>query len=140
MRVSASRKHRAAAGQNLVEMALTLPFVLIMIFFTLEVGRIWFAYQHLKMAAIEGAHAAAIFQNKTLGQMQLDYKLTASGLQIKTKKVEQVPNQHAYTAAVTATYTPSFGGLTIPSVSGPLTIFPAAFDISYTAVEDFAIY
>lgn len=126
-------------GQNLVELGLTLPFVLILLFFIIELGRAWFVYEGAKMAAMEGAHAASIYHNPGVGKQQLDAKLGAAGLS-GSGNVSQVPNAHAYQADVTVKFTPFFGGISIPTVSGSIPILPKSFDVKYTAVEDVAVY
>lgn len=136
-----SRNRRQAfRGQNLVELGLTLPFVLIFLFFIIELGRAWFVYEGAKMAATAGAHAAATYHNKDVGQNELDKKIAAAGLEKKTTKVDQIQNQHAYYADVTVTFKPFFGGVSIPTVSGNIQLIPSQFDISYTAVEDVSVY
>lgn len=135
-----SLKTAKSRGQNLVELGLTLPFVLVMMFFIIEMGRAWFVYEGAKMAAMEGAHAASLYHNPQVGQQQLDSKLAAAGLDATSSSVQQVPNAHAYQASVTVRFTPFFGGLSIPTVSGPISIIPSAFNISYSAVEDVSVY
>ena len=127
-------------GQNLVELALTLPYVLIMIFFVIEMGRAWMTFEGAKMAARDGAYTASIYHNTQAGKGQMDYKLAAAGLTAKTSQVKQMPGQHAYQAEVTVSYSPFFSGLSIPTISGPIQIFPAAFDVSYSAVTDVSVY
>jgi Flp pilus assembly protein TadG len=128
-------------GQNLVELALTLPFVLVMLFFIIDMGRAWFVYEGAKVAAMEGAHAASVYHNEAVGNQQLTNKLAAAGLTCKTNcTVTQIPNQHAYQANVTVTFTPFFAGVKIPTVSGSIPLLPGAFDINYKAVEDVAVY
>ena len=39
------RKRARHRGQNLVELVLTLPFVVIMLFFIIELGRAWMVYE-----------------------------------------------------------------------------------------------
>jgi hypothetical protein len=134
------RKLRGLPGQNLVELALTLPFVLLMILFIVEMGRVWFAYEGAKMAATEGAHAASLYHNPEVGKNLLDKKLAAAGLEVKQAVVEQIPNQHAYRANVVIRFTPLFGELAMPTVGGKVTFLPAGFDISYSAVDDVAVY
>ncbi len=131
---------RAHRGQNLVELGLTLPFVLIMMFFIIDVARAWFAYEGAKMAATEGAHVASIYHNPAAGQTQLNNKLASAGLDVQTATVTQVPNQHAYQANVTVSFTPFFAGVSIPTVSGNIPIIPAQFNISYNAVESVSVY
>lgn len=133
-------RRKAFRGQNLVELGLTLPFVLIFLFFIIELGRAWFVYEGAKMAAMAGAHAAAVYHNKDVGQNELDKKIAAAGLDKKAATVDQIQNQHAYFADVTVTFTPFFGGVSIPTVSGNIQLIPNEFDISYTAVEDVAVY
>jgi hypothetical protein len=132
--------HARQAGQNLVELGFTLPFVIIMIFFIIEIGRAWMAYEGAKMAAREGAYVASLYHNVKAGQDQLNYKLSATGLTVKTATVAQVPGQHAYKSDVTVTFQPLFGTLKIATLSGPITILPAQFDLSYKAITDVAVY
>lgn len=131
---------RRQRGQNLVELALTLPFVLLLLFFIIEMGRLWFTYEGAKMSASEGAHTAAMYHSTQVGKTQLDNKLAAIGLDVKGATINQVTNQHAYQANVTVKYSPFFGGISIPTLSGPIPIIPDSFDITYNAVEDMAIY
>jgi hypothetical protein len=133
-------KRRHSQGQNLVELAITLPFVVLMLFFIIELGRLWFTYEGTKVAAMEGAHAAAIYHSTQVGKTQMDNKIAAAGLKAKTTIVNQVTNQHAYEATVTVNYAPFFGGVSIPTLSGKIPIIPDQFDITYNAVEDMAIY
>jgi Flp pilus assembly protein TadG len=133
-------KRRRHTGQNLVELVLTLPFVLILVFFIIEAGRVNFTFQGAKMAVMSGAHTAALYHNAAVGKQQLDNKLAATGLTATTASVVQLPNRHAYQATVTVHYAPFFGGVSIPTLSGPVSILPSQFDITYNAVEDVAVY
>ena len=130
-------KHR---GQNLVELVFTLPLVLIMIFLTIELGRVWYAYNSAKMAAEKGVYTAAIYHNASSGQVELEGRLAAANLDVVTAQVAQVPNKHAYRADVTVTFTPFLANLVMPTVAGDMRIFPAAFDISYEALNDASVY
>jgi Flp pilus assembly protein TadG len=134
------RNRACQRGQNLVELVLTLPFVVLMMFFIIELGRAWMVYEGAKMAARDGAYTASIYHNVDAGETQLKNKLDAAGLTTKTYKVSQVRDKHAYEANVTVTFSPFFGGLSIPTLSGSISILPSEFDISYTAVTDVAIY
>lgn len=134
------RIRRGVPGQNLVELALTLPFILLMILFIVEMGRVWFAYEGAKMAATEGAHAASVYHNPEVGKNLLDKKLAAAGLKVNQATVEQIPNKHAYRASVSIRFTPLFGELAMPTMGGKVTFIPAGFNISYSAVDDVAVY
>src|SRR5262245_37453717 len=109
---------RSQKGQNIIELALTLPFVLIMVLFIVETGRVWVAYEGAKMAATEGAHVASLYHNPQVGTDQLNKKLQEAGLEVKQAAVTQIPNQHAYQANVTIRFTPVFGALALPTVGG----------------------
>lgn len=119
---------------------LTLPFVLVLIFFIIEAGRVNFTLQGAKIAAMSGAHTASLYHNAATGKQELDSKLAATGLTAVTASVAQVPNQHAYQATVTVRYSPFFGGVSIPTLSGRISILPSQFNITYNAVEDVAVY
>lgn len=132
---------RRERGQNLVELALTFPIIFIMLMFIIEMGRVWFLYEGAKMAATEGAHAASLYHNPQVGVDQLNKKLKAAGLDVKTATVTQIPNAHAYQANVTVRFSPAFGGLALPTVGGSvLTIIPAGFDVTYNAIDDISVY
>lgn len=139
VRTAVSRKRQAHRGQNLVELVLTLPFVLILIFFIIDVSRAWMAYESAKMAARDAAYTASIYHNASVGQTQLNNRLAATGLKGKGT-VTQVPNQHAYQVSVDATFTPLFAQLTIPTLSGPIKILPASFPVTYSAITDVSVY
>jgi Flp pilus assembly protein TadG len=123
-----------------VELVLTLPLLVLMMFFIIEIGRAWMTYDSAKMAARDGAYTASIYHNATVGETQMTNKLNAAGLDVKTLNVQQINNRHAYKANVTVTFTPFFGGLSIPTISGPMTILPKSFDLSYSSITDVAIY
>lgn len=133
------RKRAAHRGQNLVELVLTLPFILIFLFFIIDVGRAWMVYEGAKMAARDAAYTAAIYHNASVGQTQLSNKLLAGGMN-GSGTVKQVPNQHAYQVNVQVRFTPLFAQLTIPTLSGPQKILPASFPVSFTAVTDVSVY
>jgi Flp pilus assembly protein TadG len=132
--------NRRSRGQNLVEMALTFPFILLLILFMVEMGRVWFTYEGAKMAATEGAHAASMYHNPNVGKNLLDQKLAVAGLKVQSATVSQIPNKHAYEADVTVRFTPLYGELSIPTVGGKVSFIPAGFNITYTAVDDVALY
>lgn len=132
-------KRQALRGQNLVELVLTLPFMLILIFFIIDSGRAWMAYESAKMAVRDAAYTASIFQNPEVGQRQLNVKILSSGLK-GSGTVSQVPNQHAYRASIQVEFTPLFGELAIPTISGPIRLLPGAILITYSNVTDVALY
>jgi Flp pilus assembly protein TadG len=131
---------RREAGQNLVELVLTLPMVLVMIFFIVEFGRVWMTYQSAKTAAREGVYVASLYHSVKAGQDQMAYKLNVAGVTVKTATVTQVPGKHAYKSDVTVTFESLFGGVQIPTLAGPISILPAQFDLGYKAVTDVAVY
>lgn len=134
-----SLKRKALRGQNLVELVLTLPFMLILIFFIIDAGRAWMAYESAKMAVRDAAYTASIFQNPDVGQQQLDFKILVSGLQ-GSGTVSQVPNQHAYRASIQVEFTPLFGELAIPTISGSIRLLPGTIPITYSNVTDVSLY
>jgi len=134
---SLQRRH---AGQNLVELVLTLPMIFVLIFFIVDLSRAWMTYESAKLAAREGAYVASIYHNPQVGQGQMVFKLNAAGLTAKNAKVTQVPNQHAYQADVTVTYQSVFGDLQIPVPGGSISLIPAEFDVGYKAITDVSIY
>ncbi len=136
----ARTRRSATKGQNLVELVLTLPFVLALLFFTIDLGRVWMVYEGAKMAARDAAYTAAIYHSASVGKTQLDNKLAASGLDVKTATVKQVTNQHAYQVDVTVSFKPLFAQLSIPTLAGPQAIIPNGFDVNYAAITDVSVY
>jgi Flp pilus assembly protein TadG len=130
---------KAQRGQNLVELVFTLPLMLALVFFTIDVGRAWMTYEGAKMAARSASYAASIYHSASVGRTYLNYKLAASGL-TGNGDVTQVASQHAYRSNVTVTFTPLFAHLSIPTLSGPQRIIPASFDISYSGITDVSVY
>jgi len=138
--INSPQARKQDAGQNLVELALTLPMVLVMLFAIVELGRVWMTYESAKTAAREGAYVASIYHNPQAGQDQMNYKLSAAGVTVKSATVAQVPGQHAYESDVTVTFEPFFGNIQIPTLGGPISIFPAQFDMGYKAITDVSVY
>ncbi len=137
-------KRRARRGQNLVELALTLPFVLVLILFIIEFGRLWYTYEAAKVVAMEGAHVAAMYHNLASGKQQMDSKMavfTKQDIAFTVASVGQVLNKHAYEATVVVTYQPLCFGISFPTLNGQkVSIIPENFDITYNAVEDVGLY
>jgi Flp pilus assembly protein TadG len=130
---------RRAAGQNLVELMLTLPFMLLLLFLLIEAARMAFIYEGVGIAARQGAQAASAYHSVATGLMHVKQVLAATGLTAKTASIVQVPNQHAYEASVTVTYEPLLN-LNIPIMGSNGKISPGSVDISFTSVPDVAVY
>ena len=129
----------SARGQNLIELALTLPFIIILIFFISDLGRAWWTYNAAKMAVNDAVHTAAMKQNASAGQARITQligqaNLTGSGT------VSQIPNQHAYQANITVQFIPVFAGMSIPTPGGSIKIIPNAFPITYSQVSEASVY
>ncbi|MGE0200305.1 MAG: TadE family protein [Candidatus Melainabacteria bacterium] len=133
-------RRNTAAGQNLIELALTLPFVILILFFMVELSRAWFVFEAAKMAAVDGAQTAAMNHNPTAGLQQLDKRLADAHLTVKARTVTQVAGRHAYEAAVTVVFEPVFGGLTVQTLSGPMEIIPEAYDVTYTDIKTASVF
>lgn len=134
------RTRRSHRGQNLVELVLTLPIVVVMLFFIIEMGRVWMTYESAKMAVRDAVYAAATHHNAITGQIELNSRLAGAGLTVRKAAVTQLPNQHAYKGDVTVLYYPFFGSMSIPTLSGPMTLIPNQFEVNYSAVTDIAVY
>jgi Flp pilus assembly protein TadG len=61
------RRSRRPKGQSLVELAITLPFALLLMLGTLDVGRMFFDYIELRNAVREGAAYASRFPTDSSG-------------------------------------------------------------------------
>src|SRR5688572_27485887 len=125
-------------GQNLVELVLTLPFVLVLSLFLLEFGRLCFVFQVAGTAVRQAVQVAAAYHNESVGQQQLNKKISASGL-TGTGTVSQMPNLHAYQASAAIQYSPLFSG-SIPTLSGNITVVPKSINVTYTSAAQASIY
>ncbi|MBX2859594.1 MAG: pilus assembly protein [Vampirovibrio sp.] len=144
------RSHKSK-GQNLVELTMVFPFLLIMILGTIELGRLWQTFEAAKMAATDGAYTATIFQGNTAakiaaGTNQIQTRANSANLDLTNSQIQTVnasPSSATpigFQASITVNYTPLMGGLSIPSMSGPLTIIPNGFPISYQNVSYYSVY
>jgi Flp pilus assembly protein TadG len=59
--------HRSARGQSLVELALTLPLLILILIGLLDLGRMLIAYVTIQNAAREGAHYGISNPDDTAG-------------------------------------------------------------------------
>jgi hypothetical protein len=133
-------RHRRHKGQNLIELVMTLPLVLLMIFFLIECVRIAFTYQAVAIAARQGAQFAATYHASAMGLQQMKRTLSASGMTATTTTVTQVPNTHAYESSVTVKYAPLFTGSFPIMGAGSVKTSPGSFDVSFTAVPESGVY
>ncbi len=133
-------------GQNLVELVLTLPFLILIIFGIVEMGRVWQTYQGAKMAAVDGAYTASVFQDEVLGETQIQSRLDQAGITYTAYDIVPIKNTSGnnvtvgYKASVTAEFRPVFGGFKLPTLSTPIAIIPAVFLIQYDEIYYPSIY
>ena len=83
------KNEKKESGQTLVELALVLPFLLILIFGTIEFGRIFHATHVITSAAREGARAAAV--HKTDPQIEEKIEIAVSSLVSDPNNVDELP-------------------------------------------------
>lgn len=140
-------KGQPPKGQNLVELVLTFPLLIAMVFGVIEIGRVWQAYEGAKMAAMEGAYTASVYHNPTAGVVAVAQRLQSARLELDPSsgaspiKVEPIDGGKSYQATVNVRFRPVFGGLQIPTFSGDkLTLIPNDIAISYREVRANAIY
>ena len=135
------KQRKFTRGQNLVELAFSLPLIVVLCFFIMELGRVWHTYETAKMAANEGAHTAAIHHNEVTGTTAQTTRLNNANMEVNTSQVIQIANQHAYQSRVVVTFRPAYGAVfAIPTVGGDITIIPDSFPIEYTAIKENAVY
>lgn len=134
-------KRNAARGQNMIEMAIVLPFLIIGIFFTVELGRVWQTYQGAKMAAEDGAYTATINDSAVQGNGVISQRLNSAnipgnGVIRPIMGFGTIAHRIGYKAQVNAVYQPLFGGvvLTLPFTGITVPIIPAQFPIQYDSV------
>lgn len=89
-------KPRTAAGQGVVELAVSLPLLLLLLLGTIDVGRVFFDYVQLRNAVREGAGYGARMPDDTAG---IQARVTGHG----------VPADTAVTVSCTGACTTSGG-------------------------------
>jgi Flp pilus assembly protein TadG len=136
------RKTRKS-GQNLVELALTFPLLLVLILAVVEVGRAWNTYESARMAAMDGSYTAAIYQNTGLGEVQIKNRLDAANIPYNAGDIRVTqtnPNSGVYSASIIVQFRPIFSDLSINFMDQQFSLLPANIDISYQNVETNLIY
>jgi Flp pilus assembly protein TadG len=135
------RKKSSVSGQHLVEFLLVIPIFLMLIFGSIEIGRVWQAYEGAKLAALDGAYTASTLRDTTVAEQRIRQRLLQASLNVKSASVLMVNNGQAYEARVTVEFKPVFGGIKLKAPGGTeLTLIPNAFDISYSGVRYYSVY
>jgi TadE-like protein len=132
----ASRKLRRAQGQNLVELVLTMGFVVIFLLSGIEVGRAWHAYHVTRAAAFDGALTAAQSQSTAFGEAKIDERLAAVALPVVNRTVTPLNDGQTYQADVSVRFVPLFAGATA-TVPGALALapIPGTFVIRFQSTQ-----
>jgi Flp pilus assembly protein TadG len=115
-----SEGHRAEQGQNLVELALVLPLLILILAGTLDLGRVFYGYIAVTNAAREGARYAASYPDQTpTAVARALAEASGSGLSGVTAIVPAPAN-----GSVTATVSGSFSLVTglLPGVPKSITL------------------
>jgi Flp pilus assembly protein TadG len=136
MPVNPTKVAKIQQGQNLVELVFVLPLLLVFLFAIFELGHFWQTAESAKMAAMDGVNVAAKTNNAGIGRMQLLFKLSQAQL-TPTGPTDVTANADGsgYTATVQVDYRPYFGALTIPTLSGPISLLPASVPIRYQEIK-----
>jgi Flp pilus assembly protein TadG len=134
-------------GQNLVELAISFPLLLVTILGVVEVGRAWNTYEGTRLAAMDGAYTAAIYKNKTLGETQITTRLTSANIPLDRNNAacggagaQVIETNGEFTVNVCTRFVPIFGDMGINFMGDEITVFPAAIPISYQNVQTPTIY
>lgn len=137
--VNTKLKRKRRKGANLVELALVLPFILLLTFMVIEISRAWQTYESIRLATLDAAYTAAASQNANDGQTQGNNRLNLAGV---TGDVQITPVLArdgsgailGYRATGTGTYTPLF------STFWNVQIFPASFEIGFSDIYYNGVY
>lgn len=128
--------HARHRGQNIVEAAMVLPLFILMAFGLFELAHFWQVAETAKMAAMDGVAVAAKTQNPGTGTAHLLSRLNQAQLApTGATGVSASADGSSYTATVAVTYRPYFGGLSIPSFAGPISIIPDQIPIQYQQIK-----
>lgn len=131
---------RAARGQNMMELVLTLGFMVVLILTTIEVGRVWMTYNATQSAALDGVVTASQHHNAANGEARIDARLNQANIPIVNRSVVAVNNDTGYQASITVNFQPMFGGMSIPTPGGNIPIVPDAFPISFSTTQYTTVY
>lgn len=135
---------KSAQGQNLVELVLTLPFLLILVFAVIEMGRVWQVYESAKTAAMDGAYVASVYQDPIMGQQQIQTRLNTANIAYTNVSVQPVNSAQGaiigYQSNVTVIFIPLMGGISLPTLSGPISIIPNQIPITYRNISYNSVY
>jgi Flp pilus assembly protein TadG len=133
-------KRGASAGQNLIELALSFGFVLVLLFATIEISRVWLVYTATRNAAMDGAVTASQYHDTGRGMQQIDKRLALAKLSATSRSITVMDNNIGYEASVAVMYKPLFANMALPVPGGKITIIPAGFPVSYSSTKFYAIY
>lgn len=127
---------RKSRGQSLVELALTLPFVIILLFGFVEFSRAWQAWHGAKLAADDGCYTAAMMENAAQGQAVMSERAQQAKLNNAVGTVQAI-NQSGidigYECQITARHFPLFSNISVnlPG-AGQVSLFSEGIEISYS--------
>jgi Flp pilus assembly protein TadG len=143
----------SSRGQNLIELALTFPLLLVVILSIVEVGRAWNAYEGTRLAAMDGVHTASIYNNVGLGEAQIAARLQSAGISADTTNPTCAPtgggasrgfvvsnNNGTFDVRVCSRFIPIFADLRIGFINREFTIMPAQIPIVYQNIQSTNIY
>jgi Flp pilus assembly protein TadG len=115
---------------------MVLPLFIVMAFGLFELAHFWQVAETTKMIAVDAAAVAAKQQNPATGTTHLITRLAQAQLTpTGPSAVTANADGSGYTALVTVDYKPYFGGLTIPSFAGPITIIPNQIPVRYQEIK-----
>lgn len=125
---------RAGRGQSLVELALALPFLLLLLLGTIDIGRAFFDYIQLRNAAYEGARYGARFPNDSSGMQS---RVTQHGVPSSTNFSSTVSPSGCcsvgQTGTVTVTLTHTFSPISTSFLSSVWGIGSFSMTVSASA-------
>ena len=106
------RSRTRSRGQSLVELAITLPLLLLLLFGTIDLGRAFFDYIQMRNGAFEGAKYGARLPADTSGITAAVMNHGVPSDTVVTKSITGDPNTIGANATITVTVTRTFTPIT----------------------------
>ncbi len=131
-------RRRRSRGQSMVEVTLTLPFMIILIFGMIEMNRVWQSWHGAKLAADDGCYTAAVNRDAIRGQDVMETRANSAQITFTAATVSARMNDAntlpiGYECTITVLHRPLFTGLSISLPgTGDVSLFGAGIPITYS--------
>jgi hypothetical protein len=131
---------KRARGGNLIELIFTLPLVLILFLTIIELGHFWQTFEAAKLAAVDGAFTASVQGNAGAGTQTMIIRLQRANIDFNAGETQVLQQGYGYRATASVIFAPIVGNVTLPTLSGNITVIPGEITVRYTDVKSPTLY